>query len=715
MYDCPIGDFMGLLTTLGDLALVVLGFSLIIFIHELGHFAAARWAGIRVLAFAIGFGPAMFSYRKGLGLRRGSSEKEYQRLVKEQRAKEGLIEQRAGGLAGLYGKDGAISPTEYRLNSLPLGGYVKMLGQDDSDPSAISDEPDSFTRAPVYKRMVVISAGVAMNIVTAAILFIIVFSVGLKTESATIGAVGPDSPAAAATATLDGQRLTGLRVGDTVLSADGETIEAFKDISLSVAMSRKGSPIDVIVRRPGVERPIAFSVKPTVDPGSGMLAIGVEPARTGRLPAAVNEKARVDGATRLAQLGVPGVEPGMTLVDGAGKELDAEWLTKAAAASGGAPFATKWRSADGRVVSVQARPHMTLEVASVERGGAESDVFHLAGLTPVMSVREVTPDSPAAKKGVRAGDAFARLGDVQWPSTDDGLRQIRAPGRQSIAVSVLRDGKLVDLGEIPIVDKRIGIELETTEGPAILARFPAGKVTQNGKARAQPLPAEGAEIPPGSRIVRIGDRQTTTFREVRAAVQELIAAGQSAIALTVQLPAPPGTEPRTVPYAVQLSESDAKAIAALGWESPLPVQLFEPVEIVIQRSGPVAAIGKGMDETRKMILTTYLTFARLFQGSVKVEHLKGPIGIADVGTKLAGKGFIWLLFFMAAVSVNLAVVNFLPLPIVDGGHFCFLLWEQFTGKPVSAAVQNIAALVGLALIGAVFLMTTYNDIANLWR
>jgi regulator of sigma E protease len=242
-----------------------------------------------------------------------------------------------------------------------------------------------------------------------------------------------------------------------------------------------------------------------------------------------------------------------------------------------------------------------------------------------------------------------------------------------------------------------------------------------GKVRSTPLPAEAAEIPPGSRIVRIGQRPTPTFREVRAALQELIAAnggGPTAVALTIEQPGPPQpgeTEPRTEARAVHLDEADARAIAELGWESPLPVQAFEPVEIVIKRTSPVAAIGKGMDETRKMILTTYLTFARLFQGSVKVEHLKGPIGIADVGTRLAGKGFIWLLFFMAAVSVNLAVVNFLPLPIVDGGHFCFLLWEQFTGRPVSAAVQNIAALVGLALIGAVFLMTTYNDIANLWR
>ena len=70
-------QLLGLAGMLFDLALVILGFGFIVFVHELGHFLAARWAGIRVLAFAIGFGTAAFSFRKGMGWRRGSSEKEY--------------------------------------------------------------------------------------------------------------------------------------------------------------------------------------------------------------------------------------------------------------------------------------------------------------------------------------------------------------------------------------------------------------------------------------------------------------------------------------------------------------------------------------------------------------------------------------------------------------------------------------------------------------
>jgi regulator of sigma E protease len=74
---------------------------------------------------------------------------------------------------------------------------------------------------------------------------------------------------------------------------------------------------------------------------------------------------------------------------------------------------------------------------------------------------------------------------------------------------------------------------------------------------------------------------------------------------------------------------------------------------------------------------------------------------------------IWLLFFLALISVNLAVINFLPLPIVDGGQFLFILFEQISGRPVPLAFQNAATLAGLVFIGCIFLFVTFNDVKNL--
>ena len=211
-----------LLNSLGmafDLALVIFGFGLIIFIHELGHFVAARWAGIRVLAFAIGFGPAAASYRRGMGLRKGSSEQEYIDLLRSE----------AEGLTKV--DPSTISPTEYRFNWLPLGGYVKMLGQEDINPGAVSDAPDSYQNTKPWKRMIVISAGVIANIITAAILFVLVYTIGISAEPAKIGGVRLDSPGSNAIATNAqtlGIQEPGLRPGDEILSINGDEPRSFK-------------------------------------------------------------------------------------------------------------------------------------------------------------------------------------------------------------------------------------------------------------------------------------------------------------------------------------------------------------------------------------------------------------------------------------------------------------------------------------------------------
>jgi regulator of sigma E protease len=90
----------------------------------------------------------------------------------------------------------------------------------------------------------------------------------------------------------------------------------------------------------------------------------------------------------------------------------------------------------------------------------------------------------------------------------------------------------------------------------------------------------------------------------------------------------------------------------------------------------------------------------------------GPVGIFQAGTGFASKGGDWLLWFLAMISANLAVVNFLPIPIVDGGLFTFLILEKIKGKPLSAKAQTIAQYVGLALLLGVFLFVTYQDVIN---
>jgi regulator of sigma E protease len=122
----------------------------------------------------------------------------------------------------------------------------------------------------------------------------------------------------------------------------------------------------------------------------------------------------------------------------------------------------------------------------------------------------------------------------------------------------------------------------------------------------------------------------------------------------------------------------------------------------------------GFEETHKMVMMTYLTIDRLIRRSVGVDQLRGPVGIVHIGSKVADRGFTYLIFFLAMISVNLAVINFLPLPIVDGGLFLFLLYEKFKGRPPSIAFQNAATVVGLMIIGTLFVVTFYNDVVRLF-
>jgi regulator of sigma E protease len=129
---------------------------------------------------------------------------------------------------------------------------------------------------------------------------------------------------------------------------------------------------------------------------------------------------------------------------------------------------------------------------------------------------------------------------------------------------------------------------------------------------------------------------------------------------------------------------------------------------------PLTAIAWGVTETRDLLLQFYVTLHRVTQGEVSVTNFMGPLGIVHSGSFFATRGWDWLIWFLAMISANLAVVNFLPIPIVDGGLFVFLIMEKVTGRPLSPRMQHVAQLVGLAIILSIFLLVTYQDIQRIF-
>ena len=168
---------MELFTTGTNILMIIIGFGVLIFVHELGHFIAAKWAGIRTEGFAIGFGPVACSWRKGIGMRIGSTNRDV-----VSRMGRPAISCGSGELA-----EAGIGETEYSLRILPLGGFVRMLGQDDVDPSATSKNPSSYNSKSIGKRMVVVSAGIIMNLILAVLFFLAAFLVGVKFNAPVVG------------------------------------------------------------------------------------------------------------------------------------------------------------------------------------------------------------------------------------------------------------------------------------------------------------------------------------------------------------------------------------------------------------------------------------------------------------------------------------------------------------------------------------------------
>ncbi|MFZ4573876.1 MAG: site-2 protease family protein [Phycisphaerales bacterium] len=693
--------------TLLDLMLVVFGFSMLVVIHEFGHFAAARWAGVRVLAFAVGFGRAAVSFRKGLGVRLGSSEAEYQRRV------------RARDASGL-------SPTEYRLNMLPFGGYVKMLGQDDADPSAISDAPDSYQSCKIWKRMVIISAGVVLNVVAAMVMFMAVFGIGLTTEAPVIGDVDAASPASQARS-YSAQIPDGLRAGDRVLKIDGDPARAFNDLAIAAAMTSRGGSLRLEIEREGLDAPAVFEVTPRGEAGDSLPSIGVGPGATTKVARPTKPEEAAALRAMLDSIGLAKVEPGMTLLKAGAidRPANGDALEQACKDSRGENVLLAFGDEAGETVEVSIKPQAQLGAGEIRIDSRTRYALgHIAGLVPVLKVGDLAQDSRGYEVGLRSGDIFTRVGDVEFPSMFQGVSEIRSRAGAKVDLEVLRttasgEAERLKFPGVPVdAEGRVGILISTTaETNAYVAATPKEFFDETGREIAVP---KGAGMGTRAcRIVAVNDKPVSTLidvrRELQAASGPLLTGEVGEIEVKLSAVAL-GTSEEEAPQQATLTmgPADAELLQRLGWVSPFGTAPFDRVQTTLKARDPLQAVSMGFRETHKAMLQVYVTFARLFEGTVQVKDLKGPVGIAHVGTLVARKGWVWLLFFFALISVNLAVVNFLPLPIVDGGQFLLLVYEQIRGRPAPIAFQNAVAIAGLAVIGSLFLFITLHDIRNLF-
>jgi regulator of sigma E protease len=635
------------------------GLGFVIFVHELGHFLVAKACGVKCEKFYLGFD--------------------------------------VGGLKLLSFKWGE---TEYGIGALPLGGYVKMLGQDDNPAAAAAEaerarlsgdlppepvagphpqwDPRSYPAQSVPERMAIISAGVIMNVIFAVLMAAWAYGLGVKEMTCMISSVRPGGAAWRA----------GLRTGDEIVAIGDRKDPIFSDLLRGVTVGSVAQGIDFTVRRPADGSTRTVRLKPDTDLGKP--TIGVTSPFSATLPKDI--AGALAGAAAQAQ---PPLAGGDTIKAVDGQPVD-----------GYAALIAALMRAESRPVKLTveraAGPQAPAATVDVELPAQRRLEFGMT-MTP-LPIKDVQEGSPAAAAGIRAGDRLlaidgAAVGD---PLTlDDRLRRL---ADTAVKLTVGREGEAdrtveVRPREVTWRDDSISGIGSPTSIASLGIALPVDTVVA---AVAAGGPAAQADIVPGDRIVKAWLLTPEQVAEKKPGMPVKFSAREpnwpAVMGILQDLPAgtklrleveTAGRENRTVD--VVPAEAGDQFVVDRGL-------VFEPVYRLVRAESFGAALGQGLRKAGEDLSLVYGFLGKLWNRQISARLLGGPIEIAKQAGRSASEGFSRLLLFLTMLSANLAVVNFLPIPVLDGGHMVFLAYELLRGKPPSEGVVAVLSYIGLALL-----------------
>lgn len=694
-----VGYFVGKaeepLLALTNLAKVVLGLGLVIFIHELGHFLAAKWCDVHVETFSIGFGPPLF----------------------------GVCQFKRG-------------ETTYKLAWIPLGGYVKMLGENPEDENADLN-PRSYKNKSVGARMLIISAGVIMNVLLAIVLFLTVYLThGVRQNP---GIVGNTNPGGA------GWQL-GLRRGDYIRQIGSRKNPYYEDISRAVMATKRDQALPLIFDTyDGIsQKRIETEIVPLRHEKIPIPMIGVSSAY---LPVLVDKMPQFSGPCDAGSVSAdaqPPFEFGDRIVGCSNPDNPAEIKLLGSDPRHNDPNRGDHVELIRRIERLSGKD-MTFRV---ERGASTLDIRVKRALSvtlglrmkmgQVIAIRQKSPAANAGLKPKRGDEKGDVISAVEFTAADGQRRRYSAtpngtelpldpvklpmqlavwaeskPPNYELDVTVLRaEGHE---GMKPVVLKMTWQkEWELFDNEPFRPDEPMSIAPLGIAYRVQNViegidadsPAAGSKLKPNDAITAIQFKWLSPKGKDKSASRDLKddqwAYYWSFMQETRQI--------QEVVISIGKEKVTLKPVADPGTPRTDRGLNFAP-DVHLQKADGVgnAFVLSGRRLVDKMTMI-YENLLNLILLRLSPEAISGPITIAVASYDFAGRDIFEFILFLALININLAVVNFLPIPVLDGGHMVFLVYEWLRGKPPSEKVRYVATFIGLAFILCLMAWGIYLDI-----
>jgi regulator of sigma E protease len=687
------------LLTVWHVLLTVIALGMVIFVHELGHFVVAKLCGVKCEKFYLGFdigGWKLWKFQWG--------------------------------------------ETEYGIGVLPLGGYVKMLGQEDNparlreeverakqhqaaDPdAALSNpgseatlsaaesaaalaaaeqalyDPRSYLAKSVPKRMAIISAGVIMNMIFAFVIASIAYAVGVKEMACAVGQVDPGKAAWQA----------GVRTGDQILSVAGKKTARYRDLQAGISLGELENGIPLLIRRSGVAQPFTIVVHPDKGPDERPIpTIGIVNAHSLTL---IDERPVVNGSA--ADQATPKFVAGDKIIAVNDKPVkdQVQW---------DAQLAENPERTLNVTVSRRENPERTASGADAREKTVwivlPPNRMKRLGLKLEMGeITAVQTGSPAEKAGLKRGDQIQQIDDAAVDDPETIAEDWRSKAGSSITLKVWRQKKIltlqatlrpVDWIEVPLQQNSnmpwpaLGITYQVLnrvhgvikDGPASRTDIHAGDVI-----------ASATIYPPPQQAAATGETKQrelkVTFNNKHWTWPAFLFAFQDAL---------PGSR-------IELTMEDHRQVTMEPavdqvWFNPERGLRFEPIFVDLKASSTAEAVELGGRETIDATAMVF-TVLRKLGTQIPLDSVAGPFQIFQVTFRATQEGISHLLLLLTMLSANLAVLNFLPIPVLDGGHMVFLLYEGIRRKPANERVQLALTYVGLAFILGLMVLVLGHDI-----